>query len=245
MPSKRLSIFDWLTVATLGLSVITLLGYLVLFIHPYVFFNPYPPPRPAEIAAATATPASSPTPPPTYTPTGTPTVTLPPSPRPTRTPTRMPTATPTWPPTPTQTPTQTTTPQPSRSPLPFVCELAYQQPPYTSPWSGVAGHFQNQNGNPLPGYHAQVECPGAGTFTLRAGADERLNNIYGNPAAWEQSCNPTAYQPMEVRVRLFNDHPDPDGTTQQVSELVIVQLRGDIYGSLGYVTCTLNWQGWR
>ena len=136
-------------------------------------------------------------------------------------------------------------PRATRSPLPFVCELAYQQPPYASPWSGVAGHFQDQTGNPLPGYHAQVECPGAGTFTLRAGADERLNNIYGNPAAWEQSCNPTAYQPMEVRVRLFNDHPDPDGTTQQVSELVIVQLRGDIYGSLGYVTCTLNWQGWR
>ena len=136
-------------------------------------------------------------------------------------------------------------PRATRSPHPFTCAVTYRVPEYDNPWSGVAGHVQDLNGNPLPGYYAQVECPGAGVLTSRAGGDQRFNRFYGSEAAWEQACNPTAFQAMEVRVQLFNDRPDADGTYQAVSGMVIVELLGNRSGSLGFVVCTLNWGEWR
>jgi hypothetical protein len=103
---------------------------------------------------------------------------------------------------------------------------------------------EDLDGNPLPGYHVQIDCPGVGTFTHRAGDNGRFNLIYGSAAAWEQACNPSRYQPMDVRVRLFNDAPDPDGTYSTVAEEVVAQLPGYSSRSLGYVTCTLNWDDW-
>ena len=105
--------------------------------------------------------------------------------------------------------------------------------------------MQDLEGNPLPGYHARVECPGAGVHTSRAGEDERFIRFYGNEAAWEQACNADTYQVMEIRVQLFNDQPDSDGTYREVSDTLIVGLLGNRSGSLGYVVCTLNWEEWQ
>jgi len=112
-------------------------------------------------------------------------------------------------------------------------------------WSGVAGHVQDLDGNPLPGYYVKTEGPVPNLPAVRAGEDARFNAIYGNEAAWEQVYNPSAYQAMEIRVQLFNDHPEPDGTYRAVSDVVVVRLGGYASGSLGYVICTLNWEDWR
>ncbi len=236
MKQNSASLFNRLSVALLALTVMLVLCYGTVLINPYVPYNPFPPPPRLPTATPTMTPR--PTLPPTWTPTATFTPAASPTPRPTSTPTRTPAPSPTWPPTPTPTPRVT------RSPYPFTCEVTYQRPQYDN-WTGVAGHFQDLDGNPLPGYYAQVECPGAGTFTPRAGDNNRYNIMYGSEAAWEQACNPVSYQAMEVRVRMYNDHPDSDGTYRPVSEQLIIPL-GDYAGAaLGYVTCTLNWENWR
>lgn len=237
MRRKGSPLLNLLSVAIFGLTGLTFLCYLIVFINPYIFLNPFPPQRQAGYVSPTPTRTS--VLPPTYTPTHTPTITPTSPPTATRTPTNTPTITPTWPPTPTHTPRAT------RSPYPFTCEVTYQRPEYGSPWSGVAGHVQDLDGNPLPGYYARVECPGAGAFTPRAGENERFNSIYGNTAAWEQACNPVNYQAMEIRVQLFNDRPSADGTYRPVSDVMIVRLGGYASGSLGYVVCTLNWEDWR
>lgn len=231
---NRSSVFNILSVTFLGLTLIALVGYFIMLVNPQVAYNPFPPQRVGEVTA-TPTPTAVGQVPPTWTPTNTPTVTNTPTPRPTRTPTGIPSPSPTWP------PTSTPTPRVTRSPYPFTCEIDYRRPEYDR-WTGVAGHFEDLDGMPLPGYHAQVQCPGAGTFTPRAGSNERHNLIYGNEAAWEQACNPAQYQPMEVRIQMFNDTPDADGTYRPVSESMIVELGGFASRSLGYIICTYNWQ---
>jgi len=111
-------------------------------------------------------------------------------------------------------------------------------------WSGVAGHVQDLDGNPLPGYYVRTEGAGLNPPAVRAGENPRFNAIYGNEAAWEQAYNPGAYQAMEIRVQLFNDRPDRDGTYRPVSDVLIVRLGGYASSSLGYVVCTLNWENW-
>lgn len=211
------SVFNLLSLALVGLTGLTLICYLTVLVNPHIFLNPFPPQ--VEVAHISPSPTNTPVLPPTYTPTNTPTIT------------------PTWPPTPTPTPRAT------RSPYPFTCEVTYQRPEYGS-WSGVAGHVQDMDGNPLPGYHAKAEGAGLSPPAVRAGADGRINDIYGHEAAWEQAFNPSAYQAMEIRVQLFNDHPDADGTYRAVSDVVVVQLGGYASKSLGYVVCTLNWEDW-
>jgi hypothetical protein len=108
----------------------------------------------------------------------------------------------------------------------------------------VAGHFEDLDGNPLPGYHAQISCPSVGVFTHRAGDNDRYNLMYGNQASWEQACNPTRYQAMEIRVQMFNDQPGADGTYRAVSDQIIVGLGDYANRALGYIVCTLNWEEW-
>jgi len=232
------AVFNTLSVGLLALTALTLVGYLLILVNPYIFYNPFPPPRSLAGISSTPTPPASPSLPPTWTPTSTFTPAPSPTPRPTRTPTKTPTITPTWP------PTATPTPRVTRSPYPFTCDVTYRRPEYDH-WSGVAGHIQDLDGNPLPGYYVRVQCPGAPPQTPRAGDNQRYNLIYGNEAAWEAACDPTAYRSLEIRVQLFNDHPDPDGTYRAVSGEVVVHLQGYASGSLGYVVCTLNWEDWR
>ena len=136
-------------------------------------------------------------------------------------------------------------PRVTRSPFPFTCQVKRRPPEYEIPWSGVAGHVQDLNGNALPGYFVKVECPSAGIVSLGAGQDVRFNQFYGSAAAWEQACDPTAYREMEIRVQLFNSRPETDGTYKAVSDMLYIELYGNRSTSLGYVTCTLNWQEWR
>ncbi len=178
---KKAALFNLLSVLVLGLTGVLIVGYLVILVNPWVSFNPFPPPREGSLALGpTPTPSPTVTPalPPTWTPTPSPSPSPPPSPTPTRTPTLTPSPTPTWPPTPTPTPRVT------RAPYPFTCEVEYRMNPYGIPWSGVAGKVQDLDGNPLPGYHVAVECPGFGGAMDRvAGADPRYNLMYESEAA--------------------------------------------------------------
>ncbi len=202
-------------------------------------YNPFPPP-PAFSLAQLPTSTTTPTPGiPTWTPTYTPTAT--PTSEPTSTYTPRPSPTPLV--FPTATPTPTPTPRATRAPWPFTCEVQYRRPEYDN-WSGVAGHVQDLDGNPLPGYFVKVEGPVPNLPARRAGEDPRINMIYGNDAAWEQCFNPAGYQAMEIRVQLYNSQPNADGTYAAVSDVVVVQLGGYASASLGYVICTKNWEDW-
>lgn len=240
---KRETYFNWLSVLLLGLTGLVVVIYLVILVNPYVPLNPFPPPgRPIGARRPTPTPTATLTPalPPTWTPTATATATPIPPPTPTRTPTRTPPPTPTWP------PTATPTPRVTRAPYPFTCEVTYRANVYGIPWSGVAGHLQDLDGNPLPGYHVAVNCPGIPeTLDQVAGADARYNLIYESGAAWERVCDPSAYRALDIRVRLYDKHPSPDGTFRPVSDWIQVQLGDWATRSLGYITCTLNWEEWR
>jgi hypothetical protein len=102
--------------------------------------------------------------------------------------------------------------------------------------------LQDLDGNPLPGYIIKVEGPIPDLQPILAGADQRINAIYGSEAAWEQHFNPGAFQPMEVRVQVFV--PVGENLGEAASDVVIVNLRGYASSSLGYVICTLNWDDW-
>lgn len=231
---KRIARYNLLTIIVL-VATVCLVGFYGLVA--FNVFNPFSLPSLATVVAL-PTATETPTPGiPTWTPTATPTE-LPPTD--TSTPTKRPSATPTFPPTVTTTPTPTLTPGPTRSPLPFTCEVDLRRPEYDR-WSGVAGHLQDLEGNPLPGYFVKLEGP-ANVPAVRVGENSRINAIYDNEAAWEQAYNPGDYQAMEIRVQLCRLLES--GECPAVSDVIIVQLGGYASGSLGYVTCTLNWEDW-
>lgn len=240
MKNRSARVFNILTVVML-VATLCLVGFYGMV--GLGVYNPFPPPTPiplAQLPTATVTPTpGEPTAIPTWTPTSTPTIT--PTPQPTNT--RLPTTTPTGIVLPTLTPTGTPTPRVTRAPYPFTCEVQLRRPEYDH-WSGVAGHVQDLDGNPLPGYYVKVEGPVPNLPARRAGEDSRINMVYGNDAAWEQAFNPDAYQAMEIRVQLFNSRPNARGEYDAVSDVVVVQLGGYASASLGYVTCTKNWENW-
>ncbi len=153
-------------------------------------------------------------------------------------------------PSPTPRPTRTPTPTPSepwatRSAVPFTCVYQLQSPPYPN-WTGVAGRVQTLAGEPLPGFYIVVECcQGCGETTVQAGADASVNGIYGSTAAWQQACDATKYQAMEMQVRLHDFVPDDEGNYPAVSDQLAVVTGGSAPTSLGFVTCTQNWEEWR
>jgi hypothetical protein len=199
--------------------------------------NPFPPPTSTPMPTGTPTP----TPPiATWTPTNTPTITPTPGPTNTRTPTLTPSITPTPLPTFTFPPTNTPTPRVTLSALPFVCDVDYRVPEYGL-WTGVAGHIEDLEGEPLPGYYVVVEGPG-NPPAVQAGADARINSIYSNEAAWEYAFNPTSYQAMEIRMQLCKPNPDPSKPCIAISNQVTIKLGGYASSSLGYVTCVKNWE---
>ena len=224
MRGSRTALFNVLTVLLLVATVCTVVFYGLVAVD---VFNPFPAPTRASLLPEevfdTATP-SGPTDIPTWTPTmpTDPTDTSPPGG--TRTPTRTPTITPTFRNSPTPEPP---TPRVTRSPYPFTCEVDWRRPEYGSPWSGVAGHFEDLDGTPLPGFYARVECcQGCGQATVQAGGDPFFNSMYGNQAAWEQACDETAYVPLEVRVQMFDSMPDENDQYPTVSEQILVTLGG-------------------
>ncbi len=138
-------IWNVLTTLVLLSTLCLLSGFMLIFVDPYVAFNPFPPP--------TLPPALS-FPSPTAT---LPVVTLPPTwtPSPTITSTAIP-------PTATQPPTPTPvgpTPEPTLTPTPFPYELQPGTPTYTTSqifhsdqgcnWLGVAGQVLDATGQPV------------------------------------------------------------------------------------------------
>jgi hypothetical protein len=111
--TRRTSALNTLTLLLLGLTIVMMLCYVVIFFFPTVFFNPF---QPYEIQLAQLLPTMTlvPTQPATWTPT--PARTIPPTPtRPTETPTRTSTPRPTRTPLPTETPTPSKTPTPTEN----------------------------------------------------------------------------------------------------------------------------------
>ena len=102
--------------------------------------------------------------------------------------------------------------------------------------------MQDLDGDPLPGYHVITQGPVPGLPPVEAGANARFNAIYRNEAAWEQVYNPVAFQPLEIRVQVCKLLGT--GECLGISNVVVVQLGDYASGSLGYVTCTLNWENW-
>jgi hypothetical protein len=244
---RRNLVFNILTyavlVATLGVVV-----YYALIGFGIDSLNPFPPDSSPSgpILPGQATNTPTPTRIATWTPTPIPTETPIPPPTNTRLPTLTPSVTPTFPPPPptaTFPATSTPTPRVTRSAdWPFTCEVQLRRPEYGNPWTGVAGQLQDLDGNPLPGYLIRVEGPIPNLPPLQAGADQRINAIYGNEAAWEQAFNPGAFQEMEVRVQVFV--PVGENLGEAASDVVTVNLRGYASSSLGFVICTLNWDDW-
>ncbi|MFN2271839.1 MAG: hypothetical protein ACK2US_13435 [Anaerolineae bacterium] len=203
--------------------------------------NPFPPSASGGFTLPTWTPVPT-SPIATWTPTPSPTITPTPGPTDTRTPTLTPSTTPTRMPTFTFPPTNTPTPRVTRSATPFTCDVKYRVPE-CGVCSGVAGHIEDLDGNPLPGYYVVVQGPVASVNGAKlAGGDPTFNAIYGNEAAWEQIYNPGAYQAMEIRVQMCKPNPDPSKPCTAISNEVIVSLGGYASTSLGYVTCIRNWE---
>lgn len=158
------------TVIVVVLIALIILCYLAIYLNPYVFFNPFPPPTATPIAQVTtapgtpvlftATPVPSPTGPPTATtvPSSTPLPTDTPTPTPTDTPTPTwtPTATPTDTPRPTATrrPPIPPTPVPSPTPYPYQYQKAGARPDCVRTW--VHGYVLGANGLPEAGVQMRI-----------------------------------------------------------------------------------------
>lgn len=224
--SQKGTLFYLLTIAvliaTLGLTVFYgLVGAGTIRLGSGVQISTLmPTPTPAPIVA---------TPIPTWTPTATPTATPTPAPTDTPRPTPLPSATPTFP------PTATPTPRVTRSARLFTYELEFKFPQYGCGWTGVAGHVQDLDGNPLQGY--PVHIWGASLdMVVTSGADARFNTIYSNQASWEQFFDnkPKVFQ---VRVQLHDPYQD---NHLPISDEIVIDMPGYCGGALAYIVFTKN-----
>ncbi len=246
MSSDRGRLFNILTIVVL-VATVCLAGFYGLV--GLGVLEVFPPPTPAVVAQLpTSTPTApiasiptwTPTPPPTATaagpPTDTPGPTLTPSTTPTLPPTLTPRPTATFAPTATPRPTEAPTARATRSAWPFTYQVRLRPGQYGGcSWTGVAGQVQDLDGNPLPGYPVHVWGAGIDAV-VNAGADSRLNAMYGSDAAWEQYFGPHP-KPIEVRVQLHD--PVSEGHPP-VSEEIVIELPGSCSTALGYVVFTQN-----
>ncbi len=231
---QRDRLFNTLSLVMLGLTVITVLCYILIAINPYLPFNPFPPPPKVIAVVATNTPTPTPkhSPIPTWTPTSTPTVT--PTPPPTFTPTPTRTPPPPTPITPSATPTFTPSPTPrvTRSPWPFTYELTYETPLYGCNWMGIGGTVQDIDGNPLRGY--PIHIWGGGIDVVVNSGD---NQRYGD-AGWEQYLMP---YPQELngifRVQI---HAKDNPNHPPISEEIVLNFPGYCSKSLAMIVFTKN-----
>jgi len=227
MGNNKGSLFNVLTYVTLGATACLVIFYTLVGFNVY---NPFPHP-----AVVSVTPTQSPTPTgptsiPTWTPTNTPTITLTPGPTDTPTITPTPSATPTFPATRTPTPTE----GPTLSPWLFTYEVEFTTPLMGCEWTGVAGHVQDLEGNPLPGYPVHVWGPI--DTVVSSGADAGLNTRYGNDAAWEQFLDSHPRQ-MYVRVQLHDPYRDDH---LPISEEIVIEMPGYCGAGMAYVVFTKN-----
>ncbi len=182
---KNDRVLNRLTLALLGLTVVVLACYLIIFLVPTFALNPWPPVAQAQLITAAPTQTPRATLPPTWTPTAVQTY-QPPATRPTDTP--VPTHTPSASLTPTRNPAL-----PTKSPYKFT---PVRDPVLTADkygascgnWGGVGGQVLDLNGAPLPG----VSVVGWGgpiaeqdKRVFVSGSDARINKFYDGAGAYE------------------------------------------------------------
>lgn len=227
---KRGRLFNTLSLVMLGLTVMTIICYILIAINPYLPINPFPPdPRQiAVVATNTPLPTATPESIATWTPTATPTV----KPTPPATFTPLPTGTPTpITPSPTATATATPTPRVTRSPRPFTYELTYESPYYGCAWMGVGGAVLDLDGNPLNGYPVHVW--GGGIDVIVYSGDKQIHGDSG----WEQFF---MGQPQELngifRVQLH----DKFGNHLAISDEIVLNFPGYCSKSMAVIIFTKN-----
>lgn len=233
-------LWDTLTTATLGLTVLVLIYYTVVFISPSL--SPFGP-KPVPTAVALM---STPTPKPTIPITDTP-VPPPPTwtPRPTRTP--PPTNTP-RPPRPTNTPRPTVfftpipsptgTPTPTRHPFPFklVDEgVQFMRYPFSSDcnWLGIAGEVVDQNGEPVNGIAVVLNGGGLSNVVTTSGSRPDYA-----PSGWEHFLD-SKVKAGDFTIQLYKVEGN---TSFPVSEVVQVRTRQDCRANLAYLVFQVVWE---
>jgi hypothetical protein len=243
-PRRRTPPSPWLNrLALVLLALALLIGacYLMIFLNPALFLNPFPP----QARAALATFAPTLTPQPTYTrtftptPTNTPTVTPRPSRTPTHTATRRPTLDLTITGTPrnflaTRTPTPTATPTvgPTKSPFNYTAEVLYQRAQlYGSNWSGIAGLIFGLDLKHQPG------------IGVKAWGDDPLGpegKLLPSGTATQYGASGFEFtlgdKPVSGRfnVQLF------DANNLPISPIVEIDLKGDPRANLAYIIFRQN-----
>jgi hypothetical protein len=232
-------LWNTLATATLGVTVLVVIFYTVVFLAPSL--SPFAQSEPTPVALL-----STPTPKPTRAPTNTPELAAATwTPEPTRT--REPTATP-RPAQPTRTPrptvfftpipTETGTPTPTRHPFPFklVDEgVEFMRYPFSSTcdWLGIAGEVVDQDGEPVLGL--PVVLNGGGLQNVVTNSGDRPDYA---PSGWEHFLDTQVKEGL-FTIQLFrvvNNQSFP------VSELVEVRTRRDCRGNLAYLVFELVWE---
>jgi hypothetical protein len=233
--------YNRLSWVLLILTLVIAACYLLIFLNPTFFLNPFPP----QSQVAIATFAPTPTPQPTYTHTPLPTNTSTPTstPRPTWTPTSTATPRPTLDLTTTGTPrfllaTRTSTPTatptigPTKSPFNYTAEVLYQRAQlYGTNWSGIAGLIFGLDLKHQPG------------IGVKAWGDDPL----GPDGQLLPSGTATQYGPSGFEFTL-GDKPISgvynvqllDSKGVPVSPIVEIELKGDPRANLAYIIFRQN-----
>lgn len=228
-------LWNRLTTVVLGLTVLILIYYIVIFIRPELApFGAVEGPTPTPVAML-----FTPTPKPTIPVTDTPVPSWTPQPSPTRRPTDTP-----KPPTPTRTPrptvrftlepTETETPTATIHPYPFkLSEEGIQYMRYffgsTCDWLGIAGEVVDQEGEPVN--DIAIVLNGGGLQNVVQYSGSRPDYA---PSGWEHFLD-NKVKEGTFTVQLYNQG-------QPVSELVEVRTRRDCRSNLVYLVFEQVWE---
>ncbi len=178
-------VLNRLALVLLGLTVVVLACYLLIFLVPAIALNPWPPMAQAQLITPFPTQTPKPTLPATWTPTPEQTYqALPTRAADTPVPTRTPLA--------SRTPTKSPV-LPTKSPFRYA---AVKPPVLTSDpygaacgnWGGIGGQVLDVNGAPLSGVSVVGWGGPVGEQDKRvsvSGSDARLNKFYGGDGAYE------------------------------------------------------------
>lgn len=233
-------LWNGLATAVLGLAVLVIIYYTVIFISPslaplgapseptLIALLDTPAPRPPIAAAPTVEmPPATWTVEPTRTPV--PSRTLPPA-RPTRTPRPTVYFTP--------IPTETGTPTPTTHPYPFKLSdegVQFMRYPFSSEcnWLGIAGEVVDQEGEPVLGI----------PVVLNGGGLQNVVTTSGNasdyaPSGWEHFLDTQVKEGLFTiqLYRVVNNQSFP------VSESVEVRTRRDCRANLAYLVFEVAWE---
>jgi hypothetical protein len=236
---KKTQLWDTLTMVALGLTVLMVIYYMVVFISPSL--SPFG----ADTEPTLVALMSTPTPRPTIPVTDTPLPTIPTwTPRPTRTP--APTDTP-RPARPTNTPRPTVfftpipsatgTPTPTRHPYPYqlVGEVQFQRYPFSSDcnWLGIAGEVIDQAGEPVLGI--PVVLNGGGLQNVVTNSGSRPDYA---PSGWEHFLDARVKEGT-FTIQLYKVE---NNQSYPVSEVVEVRTRQDCRANLAYLVFQVVWE---